>query len=184
MIRRGVSQKILIAVLSIAIAVPLFAQHDEMSAKPSGNGFQADWWASVADAQHKLVDLAKAMPEEKYSWRPMEGVRSVSEVFVHVAMANYMISGALGFEPPADLTKDAEKTVTKKADVIALLERSFDDLSKIDTSKMNLDATIKLFGSDMSKRRVLLLLSSHCHEHLGQSIAYARMNHVVPPWSK
>jgi hypothetical protein len=47
-----------------------------------------------------------------------------------------------------------------------------------------LNKTVNLMGNDMSKRAVLLMALGHYQEHLGQSIAYARMNGVVPPWSK
>lgn len=187
--KRHISLHLLLISAALLVAAPLFAQHEQMksehmksmSATPS---FQSDWWAEIAISQTKLDGLAKAIPADKYNWRPSPVVRTVSEVFAHVAQTNYMFAKMLGVSAPADVPKDAEKTVTKKADVIALLNGSFDQLKKIDTSKMNLNDKVKVFGHEMSKRRVLLMLQSHCHEHLGQMIAYARSIGVVPPWSK
>jgi uncharacterized damage-inducible protein DinB len=48
----------------------------------------------------------------------------------------------------------------------------------------DLDATVELFGQERTKAQVVYLLGTHYHEHLGQSIAYARSIGVVPPWSK
>ena len=159
----------------VTAALPALAQD---------NPFAADWKWGVNDAKDKLLGLAEAIPAEKYSWRPAEGVRSVSEAFMHVALANFFIPGALGVAPPSDVGRDAEKTVTQKAEVIALLKRSFENLEKIDLDPAKLDDQVQLFGSEWSRRRALLLLMAHDHEHLGQMIAYARSNDVAPPWSR
>jgi uncharacterized damage-inducible protein DinB len=144
---------------------------------------QSDLLANLADTEKKTVSLAEAMPAEKYSWRPMEGVRSVGEVYMHIAGANYMIPAALGAKPPAGITRDMEKTVTDKAKIIDHLKQSFAHARQaIESSTDNTKAT-KLFGRDNTHGGVKLLMITHLHEHLGQSIAYARTNKVAPPWS-
>ncbi len=134
----------------------------------------------------KLMDLAEAMPAEDYSWRPMEGVRSVSEVYVHVAMSNYFFLSYLGAEMPEGFDKDAEKNMTKKEDVKKFLQQSFADAEKFLSGYTDTDyeSVVELPFGKFTKAQLLMLIASHPHEHLGQSIAYARTNHIVPPWSK
>ena len=133
--------------------------------------------------KRKSSALAEAVPAEKYSWRPAEGVRSVGEVYMHIAGANYMIPSRLGAKAPAGISRDMEKTVTDKAKIIEHLKQSFAHVRQaIENSTDNSKAT-KLFGRDNTHGGVKLLIITHLHEHLGQSIAYARTNKVTPPWS-
>ncbi len=158
--------------------------HAEDAPKPVG--FRAEFLAQLDDVQKKAVSLANAVPEEKYAWRPTEGVRSVGEVFVHIASANYGIPVFLGMKPPAGLDRDAETKITSKDKVVELLTESFENVRKTALSipDADLDKTVKFFGGKMAtKRAVLLLMATHMHEHLGQAIAYARMNNVIPPLS-
>ena len=126
------------------------------------------------------------MPQEKYGWRPEEGVRSISEVYVHIAGANYLFLGFVGAKAPAGLDPKMEKTITDKAKVVETLKASFafareavNNLSEADLMKEG-----KFFGRTMPYQTILFIMANHMHEHLGQSIAYARTNHVTPPWSK
>lgn len=188
---------VLLAILSL-IAVPLVTRAQPPEAKAQGSSPMEKGQGTVAitglrqsflhdwdNLSKKLVDLAEAIPAEKYTWRPAEGVRSVSEVFGHVAGANFIIPRALGIEPPEGLSRDMEKE-TDKAKVVATLKQSLDHvrLAVASLPDAKLDAEVDLFGQKARGRDVLLLLLGHNHEHLGQSIAYARMNGVVPPWSR
>jgi len=154
-------------------------------APSSVKGFRGDFLSQLDGVEKKLVDLATAEPEEKYSWRPGEGVRSVSEVYTHVAGANYFILSMAGVKLPEGLSGDIEKTITQKADVIEALKKSFgfvrDAVMKMKDDE--LEKPVKAYGQQSSVRGVLFSLALHMHEHLGQSIAYARMNGVVPPWT-
>lgn len=148
---------------------------------------QDDVLSMLDGIEKKLVDLAGATPDAKMGWRPAEGVRSTSEVFMHVAGANYFLSGMLGAKPPADVdVRNIEKTVTKQADVIAHLKKSFEHARSAvkGVSEADLTAAIKMFGQDATKRKAMMTLVEHGSEHLGQSIAYARMNGIAPPWSR
>jgi uncharacterized damage-inducible protein DinB len=131
--------------------------------------------SNLKGVQDKFLSLAEAIPADKYGWRPGEGVRSVSEVFMHIASSNYALGGRLGGpQAPAD-AREWEKTVTAKADVIAKMKESFAALSGT------------LGSADLNQgnaARTALMVVSHAHEHLGQMIAYARANGVVPPWSQ
>lgn len=148
------------------------------------SGPRAELLHQLDEAGNKLIALAEALPQEKYSWRPGEGVRSVSEVYMHVAAANFNIPRAAGINPPAGLESDLEK-ITDKAKVVDILKRSFDHVRQAlsSMSDADLDKTAKLFGNNTTVRDVFLLVVTHAHEHLGQSIAYARMNNIVPPWT-
>lgn len=175
--------RLLPALLALAaLAGPLGAQG---AAAPAGIRGELD--AQLADAERKLVALAEAMPQDKYGWRPAEGVRSVSEVFVHVAGANFMITGIAGVprDTSVRITAETERTLTDKAAVVDLLRRSFAHVRQAvaQVPDAELDATVQLFGRPSTKRGVFLLLATHAHEHTGQAIAYARMNGVTPPWS-
>ena len=148
-------------------------------------GVRADILAWIEDAEKKLVGLAEAMPAEKYGWRPGEGIRSVGEVFMHAATANLGIPGMIGIDSPMKMERGMEKSVTEKAKIVEMLKKSFahvkDAIGKV--SDADLDKKTKMFGQESTYRNVLMLLVAHNHEHLGQSIAYARTNGVAPPWS-
>ncbi len=150
--------------------------------------FKQDYLNQLNDAEKKFVSLAEAMPSDKYSWRPGLGVRSVSEVFMHVAGANYAFAMRVGAQPPAGgAPRNLEKAVTQKSQVVDALKASFayvrnyvEGLSDADLAKET-----KFFGGKMaSYQDILFFMANHMHEHLGQAIAYARTNGVVPPWSQ
>ncbi|TMQ71389.1 MAG: DinB family protein [Candidatus Eisenbacteria bacterium] len=121
------------------------------------------------------------------SWiKDMKGVRSQGEVFLHVAGANYGIPAMMGVAPPQGFQLETyEQSMTKKADIQKALKDSFAHLETAlaNTSETDMDKEVTLFGQKMTKRHAYMLLLSHVHEHLGQSIAYARSNGIVPPWT-
>lgn len=168
------------AILLTGWCLPASAQAQD-SPKAS---FRESFSRSLNDAEKKLVALAEATPAEKYSWRPGEGVRSISEVFMHVADDNYGIAEALtGGKRPATVPAELEK-ITDKAKVIETLKNSFEYVRQSAASfpEANLDQSNKAWR--ITNRDIFFILATHAHEHLGQSIAYARMNGIVPPWSR
>lgn len=173
------------AALLAAAALPLGAQGASPS---SATGLRKELIAQLEDAERKLVALAEATPQDKYGWRPSPGVRSVSEVFVHVAGGNLGIPRMAGVQraPSMTLGRDAEKTMTDKAQVVAALRASFAHVKQavMDVPDDQMDTAVDLFGQPSTRRGVLVLLATHNHEHLGQAIAYARSIGVVPPWSR
>jgi uncharacterized damage-inducible protein DinB len=160
------------------------AKSDKTPAAPK-SGFRADFLWQLDDVQKKITDLADAVPMEKYSWRPAEGVRSISEVYMHIAGGNYFLLTFMGVKPPMKMDPGMEKTVTDKSEIAEKLKASFAHLRKavIETSDKDLEKMTEMFGSTVTYRNVLFTVMSHLHEHLGQSIAYARTNGVVPPWT-
>ncbi|MEX1276149.1 MAG: DinB family protein [Bacteroidota bacterium] len=143
-----------------------------------------EFMANLADVEKKLVGLAEATPAEKYAWRPAEGVRSIGEVFAHLAGGNYFILSFAGVKPPT-LDRDYEKKITEKAKIVEMMKASFAHVRKaaMEASDADLEKQTKMFGRDTNYRNVYLVIVTHAHEHLGQSIAYARMNGLTPPWS-
>jgi uncharacterized damage-inducible protein DinB len=139
------------------------------------------------DGMHqKFVDLANAVPADKYSWRPAEGVRSIGEVFLHIASANYNIPNYMGVPLPAGFDpKTFEKSTTDKAQIIDALNKSFASAHAAIEAMTNADFNKPLpkLGPDANYGDVIYILVTHAHEHLGQSIAYARINGVIPPWT-
>ncbi len=154
----------------------------------------ADNHAFVEEAQtrlkqleEKFTGLAEAMPADKFTYRPGEGVRSVSEVFLHIAGANYFVARAFGTAPPEGLdVRGLQNSTTDKAQVQERLQASFEHLAGAVGTISGGDAekAMKMFGRDTTTRGALSVATNHLSEHLGQSIAYARVNGVAPPWSE
>lgn len=165
-----------------------------LAAPAAAQDLMDDLHRDVTEVQTKFVDLARAMPDSVYTWRP--GVaRSVRETLLHVASDNYLIPIAMGKPAPASTGISAtdmstlatyEKRSLTKAQVIAELEASFAHLHEAMglTADHNLVEVIKFFGQDWTRQRAMVLTVTHLHEHLGQLIAYARSNGVTPPWSR
>jgi uncharacterized damage-inducible protein DinB len=138
----------------------------------------------------KYVALAKAMPADSYDWRPADGVRSVGEVFTHIAAANLGLPMRfMQVAPPSGMAMEtimnAEAEVTDKDEIVAMLETAFEHLAGTleGLSDEQLGTAVNVFGRDTNWSGAALLLVTHSHEHLGQAIAYARSNGVTPPWS-
>lgn len=172
--------------LSLALALAVGAARSAPAqAAPPPAGLRGDMIAQFDDAATKLVQLAEAMPQDKLTWRPGTGVRSVSEVLLHVAGGNYFILTFAGVKPPAGTTDAGEAGVTDGAQVVARLKQSCDHVRAAlrAASDADLDKSTTMFGRATTNRNVYLTIVTHAHEHLGQMIAYARTNGVVPPWS-
>ena len=170
---------------SLAALAPLAAAAADAPAAPAG-GFQADLVGDLDGAMDHLLQLAEAMPADKYGWRPAEGVRTFAEVLGHVAAGYYMGAASLGTPVPAGVDPRKAEQVTEKAAAIAALRAAiahFEAAAKA-VPAAALEEQVELFGMKLNKRQVMLLMQGHGHEHTGQAIAYARMNGVVPPWSQ
>jgi uncharacterized damage-inducible protein DinB len=142
----------------------------------------------------RVTQLAEAMPQSTYDWRPAEGVRSVGEVYLHTAFGNYIcvtVSGGMvpedvGFVMDFEKVNEWDTQSTDKKEIIDKMNESFDILKNriANLTEEDLNREVEIFGMKMSVRNFVISMISHCHEHLGQSIAYARMNGVTPPWSQ
>ena len=146
-------------------------------------GFDGEW----VHVSRQLVALAEAIPAEKYAWRPGAGVRSTSEVFMHLALANFYLLNITGPKLPADLKgENLEKTVTTKAAAIDWLKRSLESVKSAHASipTADLQRKVKVANRDATVDGIYLRIIVHANEHMGQLVAYARMNGIVPPWSE
>lgn len=156
------------------------------SAISQAPGLGQGWLEEFNIAASQITALAEATPEEKYNWRPAPGIRSASEVYMHVAVGNYWLLGQTGARQPVELAGlkgNPEKTITKKDDVLKWLKGSLEAVRQT-YAKADRTKTVKFFDKDTSADNVFLRILVHNHEHMGQAIAYARSTGVVPPWSK
>jgi hypothetical protein len=176
------------AVFVTALGVPV-ARAQDAAATTTGmpvSAVKSDLSNWVKYAEDKIIELAEVTPEAKYAWKPGKGVRTQGEIFMHVAAANYGVPSFAGVTPPEGFKFDGyEKSMTKKDDIVKALKDSFVHLHKAidNTPDGDWEKQVKLFGSEMSTRSMYMLLLTHAHEHLGQSIAYARSNGITPPWT-
>ncbi len=146
-------------------------------------GYDGEW----GHVSRQLIALAEAIPSETFAWRPAPGVRSTSEVFMHIASANFYLLSVTGPKMPADLKSvNMEKTVTVKAEVINWLKRSLDAVKSAHAGLTSADPQrkVKVAGRDANVDGMYLRILIHANEHMGQLVAYARMNGIVPPWSE
>lgn len=143
--------------------------------------FQAAFGEDAGTLSKKFTGLAREMAG-KYDWKPGKGVRSVSDVFNLIVEENGLLADAL-----AGTTKTGAEPapITDSGKMQEALESSYANLQKAITAlpDSDLQTHVKLFGEDMTKQDAVMLILEDQHEHLGQSIAYARTNGVVPPWS-
>lgn len=158
-----------------------------LPAQAPTTGWRAEFLTTMQGAADKYLQLAEAMPADKYTWRPGEGVRSVAETFLHVATANYGLAARLGAAAPSGVTMQGlEQSTTDKAEVIRHLRAAFAHFRQAVERYPETDAekTMRWFGPpEITARHFLYFNADHNGEHLGQLIAYARMNGVTPPWS-
>lgn len=136
--------------------------------------------------QKKFVDLANAVPADKLNWRPSADSRSFAEVFLHVAGERYGILGMMGAEKPDGFNgKTFEKSTTDRAQIVAELNKSWAFAQKTIQAMPNAEFAQLLpkLGPQANAGDVIYILVADAHEHLGQSVAYARENGIVPPWT-
>jgi uncharacterized damage-inducible protein DinB len=195
--RSGIRGPLVFAALALACAAPGTEQAAEsaaVSAASGANTLSADLLSDISQVEQKMIGLARAIPASKYDWRPAAGVRSVAEVLKHVSADNYLMPAALGNAPDSatgikgddyNTAVAFEKREMNHDAIIAELEKSFAFL-KTALQNATPDVMTKqasLFGQTFTGQQVWVMTVTHAHEHLGQMIAYARSNGVVPPWS-
>lgn len=176
----SITSRILV-LLSLGFALPLAAEDAAKSV------FQRSFADSFTSGADKIVQLANAFSEEQLAWRPAAGVRSTREAIMHVAQANFFLGSRLGAKVPEGINPgEVEKFAGAKAEMVALLKQSIDFAREAVAAvpENELGAEIAFFGQRAPRMRFILILDEHVHEHLGQLIAYARSNGVVPPWSQ
>jgi uncharacterized damage-inducible protein DinB len=150
------------------------------------NVFQQEFLGMFGYDEGQILSLGEAIPEDKFDWRPADGVRSIGDAFLHIASTNYYVTMSMGFTLPAGVDMTKIESTKGKAKIMELVKSSFAYV-KESTGKVtdaNLTDKFKMPFGEFTKRSGLLLLLNHSGEHKGQLIAYARMNNITPPWSK
>jgi hypothetical protein len=161
-----------------ATAIP--AQDGERS------DLKTDLLRELMHAEQRAVMIAEAVPAEVYSWRPMEGVYSFSEVLMHLVTNKHYLLEVTGIPAPEGLGPDQVQRIKSKAEIVPLLKEAY---AKAIAAIRNSDPAdwnreVEFFWKPARVGTVYNRLVIHSHEHVGQLIAYARMNHIVPPWSR
>lgn len=171
-------------VLSLFLLLGFLHAPASQAQAPDGiwQGYDGEWM----HVSQQLIALAEATPADKFSWRPAAGVRSTSEVYMHIVNANFYLLSVTGPKMPADFNENLGKTVTSKAEVIAWLKRSLDAVKTAHAAETpkDLERKVKIEDRDATVDGMYLRILVHANEHMGQLVAYARMTGVVPPWSK
>lgn len=177
--RRMVAKACVACLLGLLVHVPLRAQNT----LPPGvlEGYDGEW----THVTQQLIALAEATPAEKYAWRPAAGVRSTSEVYMHIVMTNYYLLEMMGQKRPADLKDGMSKTVTSKPEVVAWLKRSMQAAQQAHSAETpaDLQRRVHIIDRDATIDATYLRMLIHANEHMGQLVAYARMAGVTPPWA-
>lgn len=162
-----------------------FISAEAQSSSP--NAVTTDFLNTYNLTMDKVAQLGGEISENTYDWRPAEGVRSIREVVLHVASANYFFASQLGIDTPEGVDAQSmkqsgmskEEAISALKESVAFIQNSLNSITEEDfNTKMD------FFGNEVTKRQVMLSMGTHASEHLGQLIAYARMNEITPPWSQ
>ena len=186
--RRTFAMFVLTSLAFASVASPARAQ--EVMSKESAAVVKASFLADLETLRGKFVGLAQAFPQDKYTWRPMDGVRSVSEVLMLAAFEGYSFIPTSFGAKAADVGSREEmaklRTLSDKTQVLEHLNKGFANAKKAleAADPATLTGKRKVMGQDLAVTDIALAIGGDLHEHLGQLIAYARTNHIVPPWSK
>ncbi len=189
-VRRTLAMLSLVSLVGLAAASPARAQ--DVINKEGAALVKASFLNDLDTLRGKFLGLAEAFPQDKYTWRPMEGVRSVSEVLMLAAFEGYNFIPSTFGAKGADLGTREEanklRTLTDKAQVIEHLNKGFahakKELEALDPATLTAKRKIMISPNPLAITDIALGVGGDLHEHLGQLIAYARMNKIVPPWSK
>jgi hypothetical protein len=180
----------MVSIVCLAAASPARAQ--DVINKEGAALVKASFLNDLETLRGKFLGLAQAFPQDKYTWRPMDGVRSVSEVLMLAAFEGYNFIPSTFGAKGADLGPREEaaklRTLSDKTQVIEHLNKGFahakKELEALDAATLTGKRKIMISPNPLAITDIALGVGGDLHEHLGQLIAYARMNHIVPPWSK
>lgn len=182
-------RKLLVAMAALVVTgMAALGTRAQSQAKPDDplEGLWQGYDGELRHVERQLIALAETTPEDKFSWRPAPGVRSTSEVYMHIAMANFYLLSTTGPKIPDDLKQGMDTSVTSKAEVIKWLKRSLEAVKqahlKVTPQELQQKAVPERYHATVDGMYLRILV--HNNEHMGQLIAYARMSGVKPPWSE
>src|SRR5215470_4438177 len=185
--RRRNVKRLVFVVVALGLLGLLGTRTTQAQAKTDDplEGLWQGYDGELRHVERQLIELAEATPEDKFAWRPAPGVRSTSEVYMHIAMANFYLLSITGPKMPDDLKEGMDISVTSKAEVIKWLKRSLEAVKQAHLSAKPEDMKRKvvIFKRDATVDGMYLRILVHNNEHMGQLIAYARVSGVKPPWS-
>jgi len=167
-------------ILLCLLALPAFSQEKQSSDNP----FSAINKRGYERTKGILLRSAEKMPEENYSFKPVDTVRTYGQIIGHLADAQYLFCSTASGEKNPDLK--IEKTKTSKADLVAALKDGFAYCDKVYDAMTDTTATqtVKFFGNDVPKFAVLSVNIGHNMEHYGNLVTYMRIKGIVPPTSE
>ena len=169
----------------VGVALLVVGNLGAQAAPSTAAGFTSEFLLLFNESMGKFVALAEATPADKYGWSPGPGTMTVAKVYAHVARYNYMYPAtALGAPAPEGRDGDAAEDIADKARLVERLKQSGDHVRAVTAALANPGKETTLYRRQVPEWSVLLQLLAHMNEHLGQSIAYARVNGIVPPWSR
>ena len=177
---------VLLSLSAISVAAPTPKGDDAVDHTAPSYDMKAQALLDLQTMQKKFVDLANAVPADKLTWRPTADSRSFAEVFLHVAAERYGILNLMGAETPAGIDRKAlEKSTTDRARIVEELNKSWSFTEKTISAMTNAEFAKLLpkLGPQANAGDIVYILVADNHEHLGQSIAYARENGITPPWT-
>lgn len=181
------TKTLLVLIVFAAAASPAKAQYLGGGTKTLSQAQIAD----LDDMRTKFVGLARAIPEDRFAWKPMEGTRSVQDVITLIIAEAELFPTMWSFERPAWARMQFNEELSRlanlsKTDLVQELERSFDHVINLVKGLAPDDRArqVSFFGLNVDLSTAIMLMTNDMHEHLGQLIAYARTNGVVPPWSQ
>ncbi len=166
--------------------VTLFVGASGVCAQSTPTDFRDEFLDHFERSSQKIISLAEAMPEKLYTWSPGKGVMSVAQVYMHIARYNYMyLENNLDIAAPKDIDVANLESIRAKSRVLPLLRSSVDHVRQASKrmTQSDLTSSTRLYGRQVAEWAVLFQLLAHMNEHVGQSVAYARTNGIVPPWS-
>ena len=176
----------MIRVLAVFVAVIAFAA--PVCAQTNGaTAIRDELMGHFESSISKVIALADAMPAESYSWKPSADAMPVAQVYAHIARYNFFYpASSMAIPAPPSIKLDTLEAMKAKAQIVALLRQSAEHVrrSLSGMSPDDLSKNTTLYGRTVPTWAVMMQLVAHMNEHLGQSIAYARSNNVVPPWSR
>ncbi len=131
-----------------------------------------------------VIAAAEKMPEESYAFKPTPEVRSFGQLVGHLADSNYYFCSSVAGEKMP--TSDAEKSKTKKADLVAALKEAVAYCNKTYAAMTDAKGSqmMKMMNFDMAKLTVLAGNFAHDYEHYGNMSTYMRIRGIVPPTSE
>jgi len=179
-------KKAILAVMVFGLIVLTGARGVSARGQDPLDGLWQGYDGELRHVTRQLVALAEATPENKFAWRPAPGVRSTSEVYMHIALANFYLLSVTGPKMPEDMKEGLETSVTSKAEVIKWLKRSLEAVKEahLAAKPEDLERKVTVAKRDATVDGMYLRILVHNNEHMGQLIAYARMTGVKPPWSE